>query len=135
MEDDDEGTPAKEPAVVRALQEKKIDILLGPVGTSPTLTALSVTTPAKLIHTGGSFAEEAADAKTYPYHFQFNFNSKLSTGLTVDYIAAKLRDKKIGIIPESFTSSEATSKAVIPGLKKKGVTPDGYEVFPGNTPD
>jgi ABC-type branched-subunit amino acid transport system substrate-binding protein len=114
IEDDDEGTPAKEPAVVRALQEKKIDILLGPVGTSPTLTALSVTTPAKLIHTGGSFAEEAADGKTYPYHLQFNFNSKLSAGLTVDYIAANLKDKKIGIIQESFASSEAISRRSSP---------------------
>lgn len=135
IEDDDEGTPAKEPAVVRALQEKKIDILLGPVGTSPTLTALSVTTPAKLIHTGGSFAEEAADGKTYPYHFQFNFNSKLSAGLTVEYFAANLKDKKIGIIQESFASSEAISKTVIAGLKEKGIAPVGYEVFPGNTPD
>jgi branched-chain amino acid transport system substrate-binding protein len=135
IEDDDEGTPAKEPAVVRALQEKKIDILLGPVGTSPTLTALSVTTPAKLIHTGGSFAEEAADGKTYPYHFQFNFNSRLSAGLTVDYFAANFKDKKIGIIQESFASSEAISKTVIAGLKEKGITPVGYEIFPGNTPD
>jgi ABC-type branched-subunit amino acid transport system substrate-binding protein len=135
IEDDDEGTPAKEPAVVRALQEKKIDILLGPVGTSPTLTALSVTTPAKLIQTGGSFAEEAADGKSYPYHFQFNFNSKLSSGLTVDYIAANFKDKKIGIIQESFAASEAISKAVIAGLKEKGISPVGYQVFPGNTPD
>ncbi len=135
VEADDEGTPAKEPAVVRALQEKKIDILLGPVGTSPTLTALSVSTPAKLLQTGGSFAEEAADGKTYPYHFQFNFNSKLSGGMTVDYVSANLKDKKIGIVQESFAASEAISKAVIAGLKDKGVTPIGYEVFPNNTPD
>lgn len=135
VEGDDEGTPAKEPAVVRALQEKKIDILLGPVGTSPTLTALSVSNPAKLLHTGGSFAAEAADGKTYPYHFQFNFNNLLSGGITVEYIAAKLKDKKIGIIQESFASSEAISKTVTEGLKAKGITPVGLEVFPNNTPD
>jgi branched-chain amino acid transport system substrate-binding protein len=135
VEADDEGSPAKEPAVVRALQEQKIDILLGPVGTSPTLTALSVTTPAKLIHTGGSFAAEAADGKVYPYHFQFNFNNLLSGGITVEYIAANLKDKKIGIIQESFASSEAISKTVTEGLKAKGIAPVGLEVFPNNTPD
>ena len=117
VDGDDEGTPAKEPAVVRALMEQKIDILLGPVGTSPTLTALSVTNPAKFLETGGSFAAEAADGKTYPYHFQFNFNNKLSGGMTVDYISANLKDKKIGIIQESFASSEAIAKTVTEGLK------------------
>ena len=135
VEGDDEGSPAKEPALVRELQEKKIDILLGPVGTSPALTALSVATPAKLIATTGSFAEEAADGKTYPYHFQFNFNSRLSAGITVDYIVANLKDKKIGVIQESFASSEAIGKALVAGLKEKGIAPVGYEVFPNNTPD
>jgi branched-chain amino acid transport system substrate-binding protein len=135
IEDDDEGTPAKEPAVVRALQEKKIDILLGPVGTSPTLTALSVTTPAKLIHTGGSFAEEAADGKAYPYHFQFNYNSRHIANATIDYFSTHFKDKKFGIIQESFASSEANSKSIIAGLKEKGMAPAGYEVFPNNTPD
>src|SRR5258708_14680548 len=127
IEDDDEGTPAKEPAVVRALQEKKIDILLGPVGTSPTLTALSVTTPAKLIHTGGSFAEEAADGKAYPYHFQFNYNSRHIANATIDYFSTHFKDKKFGIIQESFASSEANSKSIIAGLKEKGMAPAGYE--------
>jgi branched-chain amino acid transport system substrate-binding protein len=135
VDGDDEGTPAKEPAVVRALMEQKIDILLGPVGTSPTLTALSVTNPAKFLQTGGSFAAEAADGKTYPYHFQFNFNNKLSGGMTVDYISANLKDKKIGIIQESFASSEAIAKTVTEGLKANGVSIVGHEVFPNNTPD
>ena len=135
IEADDEGSPAKEPALVRELQEKKIDILLGPVGTSPTLSALSVTTPAKLIHTGGSFDVVVADGKTYPYYFQFNFNSSAAANITVDYIAANAKDKKIGIVQESFANSEAIGKSVVAGLKEKGVTPVGYEVFPNATPD
>jgi len=135
VEGDDEGQPAKEPALVRELQEKKIDILLGPVGTSPALTALSVTTPAKLLSTTGSFAEEAASGKNYPYHFQFNFNSALSARMTVEYIAANLKDKKIGVIQESFASSEAIGKSLVAGLAAKNITPVGYEVFPNATPD
>ena len=67
VDGDEEGTPAKEPAVVRALMEQKIDILLGP-------------------------------------------------GMTVDYISANLKDKKIGIIQESFAKAAMETLKDYPGM-------------------
>ena len=135
IEGDDEGTPAKEPAIVRYLQEAKIDVLLGPIGTGPTLAALSVSTPAKLLQTGGSFSAEAANGKTFPYHFQFNFNDQITGRMTVEYIADHMAKKKVGIIQDSFPYGEATAKTVSEGLKAKGIPAVGIEVFPNNTPD
>jgi branched-chain amino acid transport system substrate-binding protein len=135
IEADDEGFPAKEPAIVHSLREKKIDILLGPIGTGNMISALSVTNPAKLLQTGGSFAAETADGKAYPYHFQFTFNDRIGSMMAVDYIAKNMKDKKVGIIQDSFPYGEATTKSVTEGLKEKGIALVGTEVFPANTPD
>ena len=137
IEADDEGSPAKEPALVRELQEKKIDILLGPVGTSPTLSALSVTTPAKLIHTGGSFDVVVADGQDLPVLLSSSISIRAPRRTsTVDYTSPPTRrTRRSASSRRASQTSEAIGKSVVAGLKEKGVTPVGYEVFPNATPD
>jgi ABC-type branched-subunit amino acid transport system substrate-binding protein len=46
QEEDDEASPAREPAVIKKLQESGIQYVCGPTGSSQSLAALAVTTPA-----------------------------------------------------------------------------------------
>lgn len=56
QEEDDEASPAHEPAVIKKLQESGIGCICGPTGSSQSLAALAITTPAKTITTMYAFA-------------------------------------------------------------------------------
>jgi branched-chain amino acid transport system substrate-binding protein len=135
VEGDDEGTPAREAPVIHSLLEKGIDVLLGPIGTSPVLASLSVTTPARMIQAGGATAEEVANGVKYPYNYQFSYNSSHQARVTVEFITTKLSSKKIGVLQETFAQSEAIANSTIAGLKDHQIAPVGYEVFPTNASD
>ena len=49
IEEDDEASPAKEPAIVKKLQGSGINFIAGPTGSSQSLSSLATTTPAKII--------------------------------------------------------------------------------------
>jgi len=49
VEEDDEASPAKEPAIVKKLQGAGINFMAGPTGSSQALSSLATTTPAKII--------------------------------------------------------------------------------------
>ena len=51
-EEDDEASPAKEPAVVRKLKADNIDVVVGPTGSPQVLASLAATTQAKMIQCG-----------------------------------------------------------------------------------
>src|SRR5439155_18899346 len=75
LEEDDEGSPAKEPAAIRRLLDRGAQFIIGPVGSSQSIAALSVSTPAKVIHVAGIGAEEGGDGIKYPYQYQFQLNA------------------------------------------------------------
>jgi branched-chain amino acid transport system substrate-binding protein len=47
QEEDDEASPAREPAVIKKLQESGVRYICGPTGSSQSLAALAITTPAR----------------------------------------------------------------------------------------
>jgi len=132
---DDEGVPSKDPSLVKSLQESKIDILLGPMGTGNSLSALSVATPDRLISAMGSWGSDVSDPKKYPYHFSFVYNDRVASAMTVDFVSKRLAGKKVAIIQDSFPYSAAVTKSVSSGFADKGLPISGVEVFPNNTPD
>lgn len=135
IEVDDEASPAKQPAVIKRLEEQGCQFVVGPTGSSQSLAALAVTTPAKLIH--GFFAVSTAlgDARKYPYGYQCTFNTEHQAQAAVNYLVTTLKAKKIGILQENTAFGEqavADSKAV---LQKHGLAPVAVEVFPLTAPD
>ena len=135
QEEDDEASPAREPAVIKKLQENGIGYVCGPTGSSQSLAALAVTTPAKTITTMYAIASEAGDGARYPWHYQCTFNSDLQAEMASRYLVETLKLKKIGILQENTAYGEQVVAACQTVLKKLGVTPVGLEVFPITAPD
>ncbi len=135
IEADDESSPAKEPAVIRRLIDAGADALLGPVGSSHTLAAVTTSTSAKMIHAGGGWAEELADGVKYPYHYQFTYNTGHQGEAIARHIVEKLKLKKVGILQENSGLGESGGAATTRSLKKFGLEPVAVEVYPTNATD
>jgi len=133
--EDDEGSPAKEPAVMRKLLDGGCQFILGSVGSSQVLSELSVTTPAKILQAGVIFAEEGADAKRFPYHYQFNYNTGHQGEAWTRMALETLKLRKIGILSENSSFGAAGARAMTAALQKRGVTPTGAEVYPTTSMD
>jgi branched-chain amino acid transport system substrate-binding protein len=135
QEEDDEASPAREPAVIRKLLEAGIRYVCGPTGSSQSLAALAVTTPAKIITTMYAIASEAGDGARYPWHYQCTFNSDLQAEMASRHLVETLKLKKIGILQENTAYGEQVVAACQTVLKKLGVPALGVEVFPITAPD
>jgi ABC-type branched-subunit amino acid transport system substrate-binding protein len=135
QEEDDEASPAREPAVIKKLQESGIRYICGPTGSSQSLAALAVTTPAKTITTMYAIASEAGDGARYPWHYQCTFNSDLQAEMASRYLVETLKLKKIGILQENTAYGEQVVAACRIVLQKLDVSPVGVEVFPITAPD
>lgn len=135
QEEDDEASPAREPAVVKKLQESGVQYICGPTGSSQSLAALAVTTPSKTITTMYAIASEAGDGTRYPWHYQCTFNSDLQAEMASRHLVETMKLKKIGILQENTAYGEQVVAACQTVLKKLGVAPVGVEVFPITAPD
>lgn len=135
VEEDDEASPAKEPAVVKKLQENGIKIMAGPTGSSQTLSSLATTTPAKIIQASYANGAELGDGVKYPYHYQFTFNTNQQAEISARYLAEKLKIKKVGIIQENTAFGEQATAATRATLAKLGAEVVKVEVYPLNAPD
>jgi ABC-type branched-subunit amino acid transport system substrate-binding protein len=134
-EEDDEASPAKEPAIVKKLQEDGINIIVGPTGSSQALASVAVATPAKILQSTYANAAEMGDGKKYPYHYQCTFNTDLQGEIAVRYLVETLKLKKIGILQENTAFGEQATAASKVALKKLGLEPVGVEVYPLTAPD
>ena len=128
IEEDDEASPAKEPAIVKKLQESGI-------GSSQALSSLATTTPAKIIQATYANGAEMGDGTKYPYHYQCTFNTNQQGEIAVRYLVEKMKLKKIGILQENTAFGEQATAASRATLKKLGLEPVKVEVYPLNAPD
>lgn len=135
IEADDESLPAKEPAVMRKLMDSGAQAMVGPVGTSHVLAAVTTTTASKMIHAGGAWAEELADGIRFPYHYQFTYNTGHQGEAVARHIVDKLKLKKVGMLQENSGFGESAGGATTRALKKLGLEPVGIEVYPPNATD
>jgi ABC-type branched-subunit amino acid transport system substrate-binding protein len=134
-EQDDEGSPAKEPAIVRKLADDGIRFICGPTGSSQALAALATTTPAKIINTTYGLAAALGDGHKYPYHYQMIFNSDQQAIAIVRYLVDVLKLRKIGVLQESTAYGEEITVSTRRELTKRGLDPVGVQVFPISAPD
>lgn len=120
---------------MRKLMDSGAQAMLGPVGTSHVLAALTTTTASKMIHAGGSWAEEVADGLKYPYHYQFTFNTGHQGEAITRHIVEKLNLKKIGMLQENSGFGESAGAATTRALKRRGLELVALEVYPPTATD
>ncbi|GGC87388.1 ABC transporter substrate-binding protein [Chelatococcus reniformis] len=135
QEEDDEASPAKEPAVVRKLREAGVSYVLGPAASSQSLASLSATTPNKMIQAAFANAEELGDGSKYPYHYQLSYNATQQAQVCVRHLAETLKLKKIAILQENTAFGEQAAAASLAALKAFGLTPVAREVYAQTAPD
>jgi branched-chain amino acid transport system substrate-binding protein len=135
VEEDDEASPAREPAVIRKLQEAGVSYLCGPTGSSQALASFAVTTPARMIQTSYAVAAGAGDGTKYPYHYQCTFNTDQQGQVAALYLVETLKVKKVGILQENTAYGEQATAASRAALEKLGVKPLTVEVYPLTAPD
>lgn len=134
QEEDDEGSPARQPAVIRKLDDNNVDFVVGPVGSSQALASMQATTTNKMLQAAFAQAAEAGDGMKYPYHYQIVVNTDQQARLICDYAANNLKGKKIGILRENTAFGEQGTDATIRILKEYGLEPSTVEVYPLDAP-
>ncbi len=135
IEADDESSPAKEPAVMRKLLDSGAQAILGPVGSSHTLSAVATTTASKIIHAGGGWTEELANGTKYPYQYQFTYNTSHQGEAIARHIVENLKMKKVGILQENTALGESGGASTQRALKKYGIEAVGVETYPVTATD
>ena len=135
QEEDDEGSPAKEPAIIKKLQESGVNILCGPTGSSQSLASLAMTTPGKLLQATYANGAELGDGNAYPYHYQCTFNTNQQGAVAVNYLVEVLKVKKVGILQENTAFGEQATASSKAALAKLGLQPVDVQVYPTNAPD
>lgn len=134
VEIDDEGSPAKEPVAMRQLIEQGVDIIVGPTGSSQAVSALEVTTPAKIIQCCIGNADDLGDGKRYPYHFQFNFRNAYQAKQQAIYLE-KAGIKKVGVLVEDSAAGASGKEAMQANLGARGIEIADIQTFPLHTAD
>lgn len=135
VEEDDEASPAKEPAIVRKLQEAGVSYVVGPTGSSQSLSSLAVTTAGKIIQSTYAAAVDVADGRRYPYHYQLMFNTDQQGEVAATYMVETLKVRKIGILQENTAFGEQATASTRAVLKRLGIEPVSVQVYPINAPD
>ena len=135
VEEDDEASPAKQPAVAKKLLDRKPLAFVGPTGSSQALASLAFTTRAKMPQATYANAAELADGTKYPYHYQLSFNTAIQAEVIVRHLVEKLGLRKIGVIQENTAFGEQGTASTLAVCKKLGITPVGIEVYPLTAPD
>lgn len=135
IEEDDEASPAKEPAIVRKLQEAGVRHFVGPTGSSQALASLAMTTQSKIIQATYANAANLGDGAKFPYHYQTTYNTDQQAEAVVAHMVDKLKLKKIGVLQENSAFGEQVTAKTREILKRHGLAPTTVEVYPINAPD
>ncbi|MDB5819579.1 MAG: hypothetical protein JWQ11_3219 [Rhizobacter sp.] len=134
-EEDDEASPAKEPAVAKKLLDGKPLAFIGPVGSSQALASMAFTTPARMPQSTFANAAEMGDGTKYPYHYQCTFNTTTQAEVAVRHLVETMKLRKIAILQENTAFGEQATAASMLVFKKLGITPVATEVYPLTAPD
>lgn len=134
VEVDDAGAPANQPIAVRQLIEQDVNIVVGPVGSSQTLAALAVATPAGVIQSGYITASEGGDGERYPYHYQCGFTVATQAVKYAEYLS-KTPHKNIGVLVEDSAAGTSVLEACKVELEKAGLNLVASRVSPLRSPD
>jgi len=134
VEIDDQASPANEPLVMRKLADDGIQFVLGPVGSSQSLSAFEIGSPKKMIQATYSSADEVGDGNRYPYHYGFSSAGLAQVKRHAEYLVA-LGIKKAGILTEDSAAGASIRQSIKQELGAKQIEIVSDQVFPLKTPD
>jgi len=135
VEEDDEASPAKEPAVMRKMADAGVNIICGPTGSSQSLSALAVGKTQDIVQAVYANAADVGDGEKYPTNYQFCFSTVQEAEAVIGYLVGKLGVKKIGILQENTAFGEQVTAASKTSLEKFGLKPTDVQVYPLTAPD
>lgn len=135
VEVDDGGAPANQPLAMRQLQDEGVKIVVGPVGSSQTLAALAITTPAEMLQSGYITASEGGDGERYPFHYQCSFTVATQAVKYAEYLSTHTSLKNIGVLVEDSAAGTSVLAACETELPKAGLTLVASRVAPLKSPD
>jgi ABC-type branched-subunit amino acid transport system substrate-binding protein len=79
-------------------------------------------------------AVEVTDGVKYPYHYQFNYNTRHQSAAFMELLK-RMGSQKVGILHEVTGWGESFSGQVIDRMKALGMTPVGVESYSLTAPD
>lgn len=135
VEEDDQGSPAMEPQVIRKLADANVRIVVGPDGSSQTLAALGAATQFKMLQTGVASIPQVGNGRRFPYFYQMNFTTEQQAEAGVRYLVDHLGIKKLGVIRDDNSFGELLGKGSVAALARRGFKLQQEEVFTYDTPD
>ena len=134
---DDETKPERTAQLIEKLiNEDKINLLLGPYGSSPTGTAAPIAERYRIPMVEANGAAESVFSKGYKYSFMILSPAKLYLRGVIDVIRAKDPSvKTVAILGENESFSKEVAAGAAEYAKEKGMEVVYDELYPSNAQD
>jgi len=134
---DDETKPERTAQLIEKLiNEDKVNLLLGPYGSSPTGTAAPIAERYKIPMVEANGAAESVFSKGYTYSFMILSPAKLYLRGIIDVIRSKDPTvKTVAILGENESFSKEVAQGAAEYAKEKGMEVVYDELYPSNAQD
>jgi branched-chain amino acid transport system substrate-binding protein len=134
---DDETKPERTAQLIEKLiNEDKVNLLLGPYGSSPTGTAAPIAERYKIPMVEANGAAESVFSKGYTYSFMILSPAKLYLRGIIDVVRSKdPAVRTVAILGENESFSKEVAQGAAEYAKEKGMEVVYDELYPSNTQD
>jgi branched-chain amino acid transport system substrate-binding protein len=134
---DDETKPERTAQLIEKLiNEDKVNLILGPYGSSPTGTAAPICERYKIPMVEANGAAESIFSKGYKYSFMILSPAKLYLRGIIDAVrAADPKAKTVAILGENESFSKEVAQGAAEYAKEKGMEVVYNELYPTNAQD
>ena len=134
---DDETKPERTAQLIEKLiNEDKVNLLLGPYGSSPTGTAAPIAERYKIPMVEANGAAESVFSKGYKYSFMILSPAKLYLRGIIDAVRSKDPTvKTVAILGENESFSKEVAQGAAEYAKEKGMEVVYDELYPSNAQD
>src|SRR5512141_3003037 len=134
---DDETKPERTAQLIEKLiNEDKVNLILGPYGSSPTGTAAPICERYKIPMVEANGSAESIFSKGYKYTFMILSPAKLYLRGLIDVVRAKDPSAKtVAILGENESFSKEVAQGAADYAKEKGMDVVYHELYPTNAQD
>jgi branched-chain amino acid transport system substrate-binding protein len=123
MYDDQYSGQGGKVAAERLVNNDNVKFIIGPIGSPPVLSAIGVTTPAKVLVLSNGYAPQILknEAKS-PYNFRISMTSTEFTPGIVKWVRQNLPNvKKIGVLAPNDAVGQSVAPIAVEEYKKQGL--------------
>jgi branched-chain amino acid transport system substrate-binding protein len=127
---DDEGDPAKEPAIIQKLISENIGMVLGPTGGSQVQASIAAAARSKIVQCAWTNDSSILLGGKYPYEYGLTWNTQQSSQIAVDYLVGKRSVRKVAILAEDSAFGQSATQTTKESLAKIGISNVPTETYP-----